>query len=251
MSLIETNLISITKKQLFYKIKAHLGLFNGLVAVQLIAFLLSFGRVGSSGIGNGSINLNITWYSNDAILAFTFVWIFATAILFSTREFRNADFTFASNRLSSNLSNIGFLLLASVIAGVTASLFGVVIRLMIYFTQGSHNIIGKSFFLAPQELLLGCVATALYMILVSALGYLIGILAHYSKFIIPLLAVFFIGSLFVQVTNKTIILKIISNLVLSFVNESSLILFAVKIVVAGLIFFTASILISNRTEVRQ
>ncbi len=251
MSLTETNLISIIKKQIFYNLKAHIGLFNGLAAVQLIVLLLSFGRVGMMGTSGEGISFEITSYSNEGILIFTMMWIFGVSILFSTQAFRNADFTFVSNRLSSNLSNVGFLLAVSILAGITATLSGVVIRLLMYFTQGSQNIMAENFFLAPQELLLGITVAALYMILFSAIGYFIGILVQYSKLFILLLPALLIGALFLQRTYGGKSSTILSNLFIFFVQENSLAVFALKIAVTGIILFTGGILISDRTEVRQ
>lgn len=248
MSLTETNLISVLKRQYFYKLKAYMGLFNGLAAVQLMVFLFTFGRAGMMGTNGDGISVTVNRYSGDVILIFTIAWVVSISILFSTQAFRNGDFTFVSNRLSSNLSNIGFLLTVSVAAGVTVPLYGAVVRLIIYFTQGSQNIMSENFFLVPQEFLLGIAAASLYMILFSAIGYLIGILVQYSKLFIPLLPVLFLGVIFLQRTQST---NVLPSLFVFFAHENSIPLFALKVLAAGMILFAAGSLISNRTEVRQ
>lgn len=251
MSLTETNLISIVKRQFLYKIKAHLGLFSSLAAVQFIVLLLTFGRAGSIGTGGNGMDFQIIKYSGDLVFIATLIWIFYISTLLSTEVYRNEDFTFVSNRMSSNLSNIGFLLTASVLGGVTSSLSGVLVRLMLYFTQGSHNIMGESFFLISRELLLGMGAAVLYMILISAVGYLIGILVRHSKIFILLLPGLFICALYLQGMSIDKSTTILAKLILFFVHENSLALFTAKALLTGVILFAGGILISNRTEVRQ
>ncbi|MEL7565166.1 MAG: hypothetical protein AAGU27_09810 [Dehalobacterium sp.] len=251
MSLTETNLISITKSQFLHKIKSHLGLFNVLAAIQLIVLFLTFGRAGMIGTSSEGISLEITKYSGDLVLISTLLWVLYISIIFTTEAYRNADFTFVSNRLSSNLSNIGFLFTASALGGVTASLSGGLVRLLLYFSQGSHNIIGENFYLVPQELLLGLTAAVLYMILFSAVGYLIGILIKHSKIFILLLPALFLGALYLQGMSRGKSTTILAKLVIFFVHENSLGLLTVKILATGAILFVVGILISNRTEVRQ
>ncbi|MCR6545673.1 hypothetical protein [Dehalobacterium formicoaceticum] len=255
MSLTETDFITLIKNQFIYKLKAHIGLLNRLAVAQLVILLLTFGRTGMSGSGGDSIDFEIQRYANYLFLIISMMGVTIIGVMLSNETFRNTDFTFVSNRLSSNLSNIVFLLTVSVVAGMTASLYGVVIRLLLYFTQGSENIIGENFFLAPKELLLGIFGAILYMILFSAIGYFLGTLtkSSRSRFLLPVLVTLFLVtlvSLFIMIPNGSQT-TIFSALYQFFAHEKNLFIFMVKILVIGGLLFLGSILVSNRREVRQ
>lgn len=56
-----------------------------------------------------------------------------TGILITTKAVRYDDFTFVSNRLSSNLANILFLLTASAIGGAAAVTAGFLLKIIAFF----------------------------------------------------------------------------------------------------------------------
>lgn len=251
MSLTETNLLSVTKRQYLYKIKSHMGIFNNLAAAQLIVLLLTSGRSGMMGSGGDGLDLKVLYYSSSWVTIATLGALFYVSIIFAGQVYRNQDFAFVANRLSSNLSNIGFLLTAAVLGGITASLYGVLLRVILFYTRGSSNIIGESFFLTPQDLLSGMAAAVLYGILCSALGYLIGILINqHGKIFLLLIPALFIGTWYLQVVHMGEV-SIFTKLILFFVRENSLAIFTFKALVTGAVLFATSIMISNRTEVRS
>ena len=100
------------KKQYFFKLKANIDAFSSLVWIQLLAHLFSLGGVASMGMGGTNLSVDVKYYSADLVIGFTMLWAFVTAITITTKPYRNHDFTFVTNRLSSSLSNILFLLTA-------------------------------------------------------------------------------------------------------------------------------------------
>src|SRR5699024_5729575 len=95
--------------------------------------LFSLGGVGQGGSGSFEISINRHYYTVDYVIAFTMIWAFITSIQMTTREYRQDDFTFVTNRLSGNLSNIAFLFTASVIGGVLAVLSDFLLKGVIRF----------------------------------------------------------------------------------------------------------------------
>ena len=133
MSLTRVNLAETVKKQYLYKLKANIDAFSSLLAIQLLAIIFSYGGVGSSGMSSGDIHISVKYYSADLVIIFTLIWAFVTAITITTRSYRNHDFTFITNRLSSSLSNILFIVTTAMIGSLTAILAGNVLRTLSYF----------------------------------------------------------------------------------------------------------------------
>src|SRR5690606_14116494 len=123
---------SVVKKQYVFKLKAYLGVFTSLLAVQLLAILFSGSGVSSSGSGMNDMHIRVHFYSADMVLVFTFIWAFIISMLLTTKVNRYPDFTFVSYRLSSNLANIYFLVTASIIAGTSAMLSSYLVKMSIH-----------------------------------------------------------------------------------------------------------------------
>lgn len=248
MSLTEANLLAIVKKQYLFKLKAYLGLFLTLIAVQALGILLSINGVMSSGTGNGELSFVAKIFAGDYIIGLTMIWAFFVAHNLNTNEYRKIDFMFVTNRLSSNLSSVGFVLTAAAIGGITAALAGGLLRVIIYFTHGSQNIASQYFFILPQELLLSIIATTFYIILICAASYFLGTLTQKHQGFAVLLPVLIIGLLVLtarDMGNINVMLVKIANF---FTNESSLLLFMLKTSGVASILFYSSILMSNRLE---
>ena len=83
------------------------------------------------GVGGANLNIEVKYYSADLVIIFTMLWSFITAITIHTKPYRNHDFTFVTNRMSSSLSNILFLLTASIIGSITAVLAGNLVNVLV------------------------------------------------------------------------------------------------------------------------
>lgn len=133
MSLTEVSLASVVIKQYKYKLKAYLGVFSSLVVLQILGVIFSFSGSGSMGTGAYGINVNISYYSADIVIFFTIIWGFISALLMTTRAYRDDDFVLITNRVSSNLSSIAFMLIASIAGGITAMLSGFLLKVLMYY----------------------------------------------------------------------------------------------------------------------
>lgn len=249
MSLTETNLMAVTKTQYRYKTKANAGMFVLLMAVQLLAFLLSLGGVGSTGGGTSDgLTYSIKYISGDIIIIFTLIWALGIGISTASNGFK-LDFTFISNRLSSHLSSIAFLITAAVVGGVTATLCGVLLRVFMYYTHSSVEA-GAGFWIAPLSLLTGIISASLYAVLISSIGYFAGMLVQRNLAFAVLLPGLIFGTILVD-ARSTGQAQLLINTIEFFSKESSLALFALKIILVSALVYGCIILFSNRMEVRK
>src|SRR5690606_25183779 len=189
MSLINASFLDVVKKQIFFKVRSYYGTFTSLITVQVIALLFSFNGVGQMGLGN----ISISTYSGSTIFVFTIFWTFITAVTLTTKPYFYIDFSFVTNRLSSHLSTVGMLVVYSFIASTTSTFAGILLRVILFFKDGSTKIIADHFFLSFSDLLVGIYIGTLYLLLFATLGYFIGMFTQISKlfaFVIPAL---FIG----------------------------------------------------------
>lgn len=249
MFLTESNLLKVTKTQYNYKLKSYRRMFLAMIVLQVIALLFSLGGVGGSGTSSGSVMLSTKNYSSDIVIIFTLFWAFFVAIMLTTREYRNIDFAFVSNRLSSNLSNIGFLVTAGLVGGLAAILGSLLLRVIVYFSYGSANIVRENFFVAPGELLLGVTVMVLYLLLLSAIGYFCGMLVQVSKAFLLILPALFFGSQIIVARGGQI--QMIEGAIDFIVYESSLPLFALKVLLLASLLLGSSVLLCNSLEVRK
>ncbi|MCW3489049.1 hypothetical protein [Dethiobacter alkaliphilus] len=244
MSLAEPNFIDITQKQYQYKLKAYLNFLLTMIAVQAMALLFSSGGVGATHLGVGSVSLSMRTFSGDIIVIFTGFWSLVVAIFITTKEYRDGDFILTANRRSANLANIAYLLTVSILAGVTAILGSVFLRVMQYFLLGPEQIAATNFFITPREFILTVTVASLYFILLAAIGYFIGSLVQFNKAFIIVLPGLFFGSLIVS--NGVILVDALAY----FLEEPSFVMLVVKIMVVAVVLFTSATLLSDRLEVR-
>lgn len=245
MSLNEVSLASASLRQYIFKLKGYSTLSFGLLMAQIFALFSSFGGMsGSMSSGSEELRVSVSNYSGNIAIAFTLIWIVIMAITLTTKLYRNRGFTLVTNRVSDNLSNIGVLLTACVFGGTTASLSGVLLRVIMYFTFNRSQIVTNGFHVAYSDLLLGMAVSVLYLVLVAAIGYLIGILTQIHIIFAILIPALLVG---LPRTYTHTVQSIIEYYVL----ETVPLLFALKIIITAMVLFGLSVLLSNRMEVRE
>lgn len=242
MSLTNASLLDVVKKQLFFKVRAYYGAFTSLATVQAIALLFSFNGVGQMGLSGVSISS----YSGTMIFVFTAFWAFITAITLTTKSYHYIDFSFVTNRMSSHLSTVGMLVVYSFIASTASTFAGILLRVILFFKEDSNLIIANHFFLPFSDLLLGIYIGALYLILFATLGYFIGMFTQVNKLFGFAIPAFLIGWGIYEVREFDTISSITF-----FFNETSILLFTIKVVVTVALLVWIVIAATNRLEVRK
>lgn len=239
----------IVKKQLLLKLKANIDAFSSLVWIQLLAILFSLGGVGMQGFHSDGISISIKYFSADMVIAFTMIWGLVSAITITTKPYRYFDFSFVTNRVTSSLSNIIYLALASVIGGVTAMLAkGLLIIIGSFFLDFQLlNFYSQPFHI--RDFLIGIMTAVQYIFFISSIGYFIGTLVQVSRLFIVAIPVLLVGSMFIDgiMGQEPIAIKTLEFYFL----EPTFILFTVKVLISSVLFFAPSISILNRMEVRK
>jgi len=247
--------ISLSKNitQLYrYKLYAYRNSVISLMIIQIVALLLSLNGTNQSMTVYENVSITIHSYSANIVLAFSMIWAFITAISLTTKPYRDADFILVASRLTSHLSNILFLLTASMIAGVTAMLSGFLLKLIAVYLLSQEVIAQQT--LPISHLLLGILVATLYMVLISSAGFLAGMLTQWHRsfiIIIPALvmALFFIEWTTVDETEQTSMPAMIA-LFRFFGTEHSLLMFTVKVLLCVLICYGITHYLSSRMEVK-
>ena len=247
MSLTQTNLVGVAKKQYLYKLKVHSNLIAALAGIQFFALMFTFGGTGMISSGTGNMSISITTFSGAVIITFPIIWAFMVAISLTTKATRSLDFAFVSSRLSSNLANAAFLLTLGGLGGVTVSLGGVLFRIIL--SGRGADVIGSNFYLAPRELLLTALVATLYLILISTLGYFIGTLVQKKMALVVIIPALVIGFLILEAGNPGI--SLITKGVEFFTAETLLGLFALKVLATSALLMMGATLASQRMEVRS
>jgi len=245
MSSKEVSLLSISFKQYYYKLKAHTGLLNRLLLTQILALLFSLiGGTSSMGTSSGQLSVTVRSYSANMVIVFSILWVIIVAVLLTTKPYKQLERPLVGNRLTGNLSDVGFLMTACVFAGVTSSLGGVLLRNVMYFISDRSTMALDGFFLTFTDLMFGMVVAILVLVLVSAMGYLVGVLVQANKVLAILIPVVIMGALRVYTHLEQFVLEFY------FVN-ASLPWFALKVIITSITLFGVSIMISDRMEVNQ
>jgi len=248
MSLTTTSLVEAVRNQYFYKLKANIDSFSSLVGIQILAMLFSFGGVGSSGFGGEDISVNIKYYSSDMVFVFTMIWAFITAITITTKPYRNYDFTFVTNRLSSGLANVLFLGSAGLLGAITSVMSGNLLQVIsaLFMDEQLYHLSGGS-----SHYILGIFSTFFYLLLISSIGYFIGTLVQFSKVFVVIIPGLFIGTLFFQALALQEKEPFLWSLIQFYTTETTVSLFILKAVLTTLAFFALATSVLNRLEVKR
>lgn len=238
----EASLSQIIGKQLLYKLKA--SSFIGLILMHIIVMLFSVSGSGMYSSGSSSFNVTVKYYSGDVVFFSTLVWILAISVLYTKNQYKNIDFTFVSNRISSCLSDIALLITFCVAGGITSSLSGMLLRVVFYSTTPAGHVLESTFRLPLNEILIGMAANIFYLLLVAGIGYLFGMMLEVHKAFAIIVPAFLLGLARTQDEFFLATLKF-------FTNESSLLFFSGKVMVTSALLFTLGILLYNRMEVRR
>ncbi|WP_042459373.1 hypothetical protein [Neobacillus dielmonensis] len=249
MSLASMTMTEVIKKQYIYKLQAYIQVFFSLLFLQLIAVLFSLSGVATMGTSGGMVDMEIRYYSADLVVVFTMLWGFISAVLITTRAYRNDDFLFVTNRFTSNLSNMLFLLTASLIGAITAILSFYLLSIVVNLFGSDYFINNTPVLKDPVEVLLGMFSAFLYILLFCMLGYLAGTLVQVHKSFVVLLPAAFLGSLFLDLADGRA--GVFAEVFKFYHSEHSILLFTVKVMVTAGVLFLVSAGLSNRLEVRS
>ena len=195
---------------------------------------------------SGASSVEIQFFTADVVVVFTIIWSLTTAITLTTKPYRHQDFTFVTNRLSSSLSNIFFMVCANLLASLTATLSGNFISLIKYLFSSTtlYHIETGSF-----DVIWGIFVTFLYLCLFSALGYFMGSLTQLSKIFAVIIPLLIFGLLFINASQQGN--PFIIQVYQFYVGESNFFIFLLKSIITMFILTIPAVSLLNRLEVRK
>jgi hypothetical protein len=212
-----------------------------MICVQIIGILATiFNMGGQISFGNGVYSINIHRLSSFQVFIFTLICIIGVIINLGLREWKSIDFSFVSNNITSNISNIAFLITYGVFGAVTYSLSAAIIRIVKYLFAGGEDILERGFFITPADILCSICSSFLYILLLSSICYFLITLIQKSKMFI---LVIFVGIASIPRFDVT------RGWISFYCQEHSLLMFTVKVLVTAVLFFTASVFLSETMEV--
>ncbi|MBA2176325.1 hypothetical protein H0266_15620 [Halobacillus locisalis] len=247
MSFVQMKASEVIGKQLVYKCKSYAGVFTSLVVIQLLGALFSLLATSGSMRSTLGYDVRVQTYTVDMVIVFTIFWGFITALLLTTRAYREDDFAFVTNRNSSNISTIAFLTLVGLISSVTAALSFYLVRVVVFLigAEGDAVISSAS---VDASLLLIIFYTFGSVILFSSMGYVAGVMVQWSKLFIFILPAVVIGGLILLYQPSD---GAVMNAFFSFYyREANLLFYLLKTTATAAIFYSVAVLLSNRLEVK-
>lgn len=252
MSLTEISLGTVVKKQYIFKLRSYANLYVSLVITQLIALLFTIGGmvIENRGIGWNNIFLEVKFYSSLGIFIFTVFWILIYSFILPFPSYRYPDFSFVTNRVSSNMANMGFLITAAIAGGVTVTLGSLLVRNIIYYIGGNEGILSSNFWVSGGDLFTSMAVGSLYLLLLGTIGYFLGILVQLHRSLYLILPAFILGLLIYAIYAARTNPGLVSQPILFFVQEEAPVLFILKIIGSVLLLWLGATILSNRVELR-
>lgn len=251
MSLVKTSLMENTSKQYKYKLRSFIWVLSSMMVIQLIGMAFSFGSTMSTGGGNGIYSINVSYFSSNAVIIFTILWVFLISLQITSVTYRENEFMFVRNKISNVFSDVLFLMTASIIGTATALLSEYIVANIRYYIFGMVNLFGEGVTPTLLEIIYGVIALALILFAFSMLGYLIGVLVQISKLFIPIIPAVIIGSIYLSEQMNTYGDNLMIKLFQFYFLESNFLLFVLKFIVSALAFMFIALGLSQRLEVRE
>lgn len=244
MSLIETNLFEAAKRQYFFKLKAYFEFIFSLVIFQIIGILFGIGGISSEAANY----VTITKYSSTVVMILTIFVLFGIGIALQGGKYSEINEVIVGNRYSNGFSDIAFIITLCIFGGITSLLSGYIFRAIFYFTDSGKNIVSEGFYIPLEVLAVSIISTILYAVLISSLGYLAGALIRLHKVFIIILPAAFIGVIFLRRANE-ILFDVSLGIYNFYCSETSLLVFAAKVIITSAIFFAAAVAITSKLEI--
>lgn len=240
-SIHQTNTFTLLKNQFFYKIHAHHSMFATMMIMQILGLIFSYSSE-SWGTGTENLYVHMTIYSGNIIITFSLIWAFLMAFMLTRNPIKNMMNTFITTKKVNHLSNFLFLIFLSVIGGISCYLISFLFKSIIVLFQSEKTILIEQVTLF--EVFIGTIATILYMLLVTAVGYLIGEMIQLHKIFIAIIPITIVG--FIIIFPEEVIAPIFQF----FTWETNMFIFAVKIICVVSGMFLLSTLFDKHMEVR-
>lgn len=240
----------LAKRQFLFKLHANGAIFTLLIVLQIISTVFIGGATTSSTAyddGMGPLLFNYSTISNDGQIGLTLFWALIIGFLLTSAAQRNESFAFVTNRLTFQLANFYFLCTAALFGAVTSVSLGATMKILTML-GGGFVMETTAFAFSPLHFSTQIFVMTAYSLLLMLISYTLGSLIQFNRLFILLFAV--IWGVFTQ-TPFLIVGENGDGLLNFFFQETSIILFALKVLVTSAALFGISFWVTNRLEVRN
>lgn len=245
MSTVAPKTSDIVKKLLLYKFQSYVGVIWTLMTLQGIGILFSMNGVGQAGFSMSGMRIDSILYNANMVFTFTMLWIFISAIIITTKANQLDDYTFITTRKTSNIANGLFLIVAALFGALTSMLSSALIRVIYSIFGGEGITLAVTY--SVSDWLLGFWTAFFYLVFLAAAGYFIGMIFQLHVFIRTVVVILIISAFF----GASISGNVVEAIFVFIFQESNVILFALKTTVSAGILFVATLLFTEKMEVRS
>lgn len=251
MYLHDTNINNIAMKQFRFVLQASVSVFTTLFILQIISTVFMLGSWSSSSISHSYDTISVSWntFSNDGIVGLTLFWAMVVGILLTASTQRDQAFTFVTNRWTYHLGNLYFFCFVAVIGGASTILLSSVPKVYGLLHYDSLILETTGLLSSPTDFISRFIVMTTYTLLVLIVGYTIGMFIQLNRFFIVVIASLFI--LFNIRMSTSLNDNGNLNWLAFFTEETSLLLFIMKILGVASILFLGTAWATNRLEVRK
>ena len=194
---------------------------------------------------NNLYHLRVRYLTGSQTLWVALIYVAAMARVIADDRQRNVAFTFVTNRLSHNLSNLAVLVTMSAIAAVIGTLSQILTRVAVTLVSSSI-VFAEGFQLTPLDLFYCLTAAFGYSLLAAAIVYTLIIILRREARLLALIPVVMLLGLKVPLVGDAL-----GDILAFYLTESSPLLFLAKTVLTALALFAAACWGSKGLEVRR
>ncbi|MDQ0159410.1 hypothetical protein [Alkalibacillus salilacus] len=230
----------VTRQQVGLKLAAFRRVFSTLAILQIVGFLFSV--AGSQQVGGSTDVMSyMLWEINsNVVIMFTLLWALATLFGMITRDQRQMEFMFVTNRFISHLSNIIFLIIMSVVAAFFTVGMTLTMQTIGYFLH--DPLIIQSVFTVLDLVVLWGIVTLL-VLLISIASYTLATIMQLHTLLKVIVPAVVIGAFYM--------LAPIRNVFGWVVLEQSVLMLMVKVLMVALMLSAVVLFGVKRLEVRR
>ena len=247
MSLPELKLSQAVKRQ-YGMTMCTLGssFYRNLIFLEIVFCLLAYLSITTYGTTiNHLYHLRLRIVSGSQPLWAAMLYVAGMAWVMASDRQRSMAFTFVTNRLSHNLSNVAALCTMSSIAAVVSTLSMVLARVTLTLISGSI-VFAEGFRFTPLDLLYCGAAVFGYSFLGAAIAYLTAIILRREPRLFAFVPLVMLLGLKVPLAGDAL-----GDILAFYLAEPSTLLFLLKTVLTALLLFAAACWGSQRLEVRR
>ena len=120
MSLNDVSMVQNVRKQVRWKLSSYSSVFMTIIAVQIMASLLTLNGTSHMSSGNDELRVEVSVYSLDSMLMFSMITVFIISSMLASKHMVEENFSIVTTRLTASLSTIVAQLIICVITTCTA-----------------------------------------------------------------------------------------------------------------------------------